>query len=187
MLELAPALARTTAALPLFHWSLLAVALVLAAIFDLRERRVPNWLAVATLAAGLGARGLSVGPWGAALGVAGAAALLALLLYPFARRWLGAGDVKLLCAVGGWLGPALAIELLVLTALAAGPLAFAFWRLSPTRVRGEVGENLKAAVFARAVPEVSAGREARLHLPLALAVAAGALAVVLLRARLLVH
>ncbi len=185
MIELAPALARTAVALSPFHWALLGVALLVAVIFDLRERRTPNWLAVATLAAGLGSRGLAAGPWGAALGVAGAAALLALALYPFARRWLGGGRVKLLCATGGWLGPALALELLVLTALAAGPLALVYWLRSPARVRREVAENLKATALAQSAPEVSERRAASLHLPLALAIAAGAGALLLLRSGLL--
>jgi prepilin peptidase CpaA len=186
MLELVPGLTRTALALSPFHWGLLAVALVLAAVLDLRTRRVPNWLSVATLALGLGARGLVGGPWAMALGIAGMAALLALLLYPFARRWIGGGDLKLLCAVGGWMGPALALELLLASALAAGPLALAFWARSPARVRAAVGENLKAAALSRSAPEVGAGRAPRHHLPLALAIAAGALAVVLFRWRLLV-
>ena len=76
----------------------------LACVSDLRTRRIPNALTFgAALRAGRftchrrrDGRGRSLGGW--LLGV--------VLFFPlFALRGLGAGDVKLLAALGAWLGP----------------------------------------------------------------------------------
>ena len=75
----------------------------LAAFFDIRERRIPNWVVLfgfsgAMLLALLqGSNQLIITVFGFVAGI------LALLL-PFALGWLGAGDVKLFAAVGSLLG-----------------------------------------------------------------------------------
>lgn len=101
-----------------------AVALVLVAcIPDLRTRRIPNALTLgAAMVAfafhasteGLPGLGSSVGGW--LLGVA-------LFLPMFALRGMGAGDVKLLAAVGAWLGPGPVIWVALITSVAGGILA----------------------------------------------------------------
>ena len=40
-----------------------------------------------------------------AMGLVGVVVGFAILFVPFAARWVGAGDVKLLAACGAWLGP----------------------------------------------------------------------------------
>src|SRR5678815_4312473 len=87
-------------ALPLF--AALAAA---AAVSDVRTRRVSNRLNLAILALGLGWRAAAFDGPTALAGLAGVAVGLAVLLVPFAWRWVGAGDVKLLAACGAWLGP----------------------------------------------------------------------------------
>ena len=96
--------------------SALIVTLV-AAIVDLRSRRIPNWLTMPALAAAL-LWHLTQGTWRqAALGL-----LLAVAIY--LPLWLaggrGAGDLKLMAALGAWLGPTAFIQLFVLTALVGG-------------------------------------------------------------------
>ena len=85
--------------------SVFAFGLVAAAVWDLSRRRVPNLLNLAILAAGLGARAAAGGLPALTDGALGAALGLAVLLPPFAARWIGAGDVKLVAAIGAWLGP----------------------------------------------------------------------------------
>jgi prepilin peptidase CpaA len=101
-----------------------AVTLVLlACIPDLRTRRIPNALtlgaavvAFAFHAATAGLPGLATSAGGWLLGVA-------LFLPMFALRGMGAGDVKLLAAVGAWLGPGQVIWVALITSVAGGVLA----------------------------------------------------------------
>jgi prepilin peptidase CpaA len=102
----------------------LAVALLVAAVTDLRARRIGNWLTAGiALAAPLfwWASGLSLWPEIALqLGVAlGTFAILAAL---FAAGWMGGGDVKLLSALALWIAPPLFLNLVVMMALLGGAL-----------------------------------------------------------------
>jgi prepilin peptidase CpaA len=106
--------------------SLAVVLLAVAASFwDLRTRRLPNWLTFGGAAMGLSWALLSGGV--AQLGwSAGGWAVAMLLFFPlFALRGLGAGDVKLMGAFGAWLGPSAALHLAFYTAMAGGVLAVA--------------------------------------------------------------
>ncbi len=119
--------------------AVMAVA-VAACVFDVRTSRLPNTLTFgAALAAfcfalihgGFAGLGWSVTGW-----LIGAA-----LFFPFfALRGLGAGDVKLLAALGAWLGAVDVLYLALYTALAGGVMAIvvlisknyarqAFWNL----------------------------------------------------------
>ena len=172
-------------ALPLFPWCVLGVGLLAAALFDLRWRRVPNWMSVGLLASGLLSRGLVAGPLPIAWGVAGAGAALLVLFVPFKRRWIGAGDVKLLIAVGGWLGPLLLAYSVLASAVLGGVLSVIWLLRAPAELRREVQENLKTSALARTIPDVGE-RPPQLSPPLAPAIAAGTAAVVALFARQLV-
>ena len=100
-----------------------AIAIGLAAVVcDLRTRRIPNVLtlggAALALAAGLTAGGTSglaqaVGGW----------LLGAILFFPFfALGGMGAGDVKLIAALGAWLGPVNAVWLAIFSSMAGGAI-----------------------------------------------------------------
>ena len=95
---------------------LLALALVcfVAVWFDLRTRRLPNWLTVGALVVALGARalipGLEVWP-----GLASAGLAFAFGLPFFLLGGLGGGDVKLMAGLAAFLEPEkLMIALLVM-------------------------------------------------------------------------
>ena len=100
----------------------LAVALV-AVICDLRTRRIPNALTFGAAAAGL-AFAFYTGGW-SGLGQAAAGWFVgALLLFPlFALGGMGAGDVKLVAALGAWLGPIDAVWLTIFASIAGGVVA----------------------------------------------------------------
>ncbi|MFM7843467.1 MAG: prepilin peptidase [Planctomycetota bacterium] len=91
-----------------------------ASIFDLRRRRIPNRLVVIAGLTGLIARGLLQGGEGllqSSLGLLAGAAWW----WPFwYRRWVGAGDLKLLAAIGTWVGPATTLPVFVLSAQMLG-------------------------------------------------------------------
>ncbi|MBO80512.1 prepilin peptidase [Citromicrobium bathyomarinum] len=102
----------------------LAIALLIAAITDIRARRIDNWL---TGAVALGAplfwwaSGLSLWP-GIALQFGVALIAFAILAVLFAMRAMGGGDVKLLTALALWIEPVLFMQLIVLMALLGGVL-----------------------------------------------------------------
>ena len=101
----------------------LVVGVLIATVVDLRTRRVPNVLTAAMAAVGLGlaAAGLS----GVSLGMAllGLVVGLAVMLPGHVIGATGAGDVKLMAAVGALVGPSLAFKAFLFTALAGGALA----------------------------------------------------------------
>lgn len=100
------------------------VVMVLALVFDVRERRIPNWLVAAGLLAGLGLRAVQgMAPLG--MGVAGAALALVLTFPLFLLRAMGGGDVKLFAVVGGFLGPLTFLYALVASALIGGVIGVA--------------------------------------------------------------
>jgi prepilin peptidase CpaA len=102
----------------------LAVALA-ACVTDLRMRRIPNVLTLGAALVGFGYH-LLAGGWEGLLGsLAGWGLGLVLFLPLFALRGLGGGDVKLLAALGAWLGPGQTVWLALFTAIAGGPLALA--------------------------------------------------------------
>lgn len=157
---------------------LFTAAMGVAAACDLRSRRIPNRVNVTILIVGLAARAALGGIAGAAWGAAGAALGLALLLVPFQARWIGAGDVKLVAAIGAWLGP-MGILWTTLFGLAAGGLvALAIAVTGGRTLRAEVATNLKAALFALQAPAAPV-RERRYLVPMAVPLGAAAVAVVL--------
>jgi prepilin peptidase CpaA len=100
----------------------LVVALIGCAT-DLRTRRIPNVLTFSAATAAVVFHGIDRGLAGVGHSVAGFAVGLVLFLPLFALRGLGGGDVKLLAALGAWIGPGAAVWLALWTALAGGPLA----------------------------------------------------------------
>jgi prepilin peptidase CpaA len=106
--------------------SIAAVSIAaVACVVDLRTRRIPNALTFGGAAAALVYRLATGGASGAADGVGGWFVGLALLLIPYALGGMGAGDVKLLAALGAWLGPADTLWLGIYTNVAAGLMALA--------------------------------------------------------------
>jgi prepilin peptidase CpaA len=89
----------------------LLIMLAVAAAIDARTRRIPNWLTFGLLIAGV-MRAAALG-WSSNIGVIGgvghsllgvmAGASIPLVL--FALKAVGGGDVKLMAAIGAWIGP----------------------------------------------------------------------------------
>ncbi len=105
---------------------LLAILVAVAAIYDIRYRRIPNWLVLAGLLAGLGWNAYAARFSG--LGHAAEGLGLGFLLYfpLYLIRARGAGDVKLLAAVGSITGPGNCLWIFALTAILGGIIAVVF-------------------------------------------------------------
>jgi prepilin peptidase CpaA len=118
-------------------FAVVAVGVLVAAAVDVRTRRIPNQLTgtLAALGLVLAAAGVTGTPLWAS--IAGLALGLALMLPGHALGATGAGDVKLMAAVGAVVGPATVFTAFLLTAIAGGALAVVVaWR------RGRVGATL---------------------------------------------
>jgi prepilin peptidase CpaA len=97
--------------------------LVLAVIYDQRERRIPNILILVGLVLGLSWNIYGAGFPGLLFSLQGLAAGLALLFIPFALGGMGAGDVKLLGMVGAFKGAVFAFHTFIAMALWGGLVA----------------------------------------------------------------
>ncbi len=91
--------------------------------FDVRTRRIPNVLTFGAALAGLSFHTLTGGMSGFLSSVAGAGVGFALFFPLFALGGMGAGDVKLMAALGAWLGPAGAAWTALYAAIAGGVMA----------------------------------------------------------------
>ena len=97
--------------------------LALACISDLRTRRIPNVLTLSAAGGALLFHLLTGGPSAAGWSLAGWAVGVLLFLPIFALRGMGGGDVKLLAAVGAWIGPTQVALAALATSIAGGVLA----------------------------------------------------------------
>jgi prepilin peptidase CpaA len=93
---------------------------------DLRTRRIPQFLTLGGATAGLAFHLVNSGWTAAALSFAGWSIGIAIFVIPFALGGLGAGDVKLLGALGAWLGPGNVIWLALYAGVAGAILAILF-------------------------------------------------------------
>ena len=152
---------------------------VLATVQDLRRRRISNALTFGAAAVALVLHGVTDGWPGVLLAVSGWGVGFALFFPLFVLGGMGAADVKLLAAVGAWLGPAGALWTGLYGAVAGGVLA-----LFVSMARGYAGTALKnvgrvlrlwTVVGIQPVAGLTLADNAAVRLPYALPLAAGAL------------
>lgn len=110
--------------------SLLTIAvltggLVTAAAIDMRTRRIPNELTAAMSGLGLALAATGISGIGLGAALVGCALGLALMMPGYMLGATGAGDVKLMAAVGALVGPGLVVTAFLFTAVAGGVLAVA--------------------------------------------------------------
>ena len=110
---------------PAIQWGVVIGASLVAAISDARSRRISNRLTFPLLAAGLA----SAAAFGGAAGVLDSALACALLALPYVVLFVfaggGAGDAKLMGAIGSWLGLINGTVVLFAVALSGTALALA--------------------------------------------------------------
>src|ERR1051326_9399639 len=106
---------------------LVGFLVVIAAVIDIRSRRIPNWLTLSGIILGFALNTLLAYPWPLeGLKNAGLGMLFAFAVYfvLYLIHAMGAGDVKLIAAVGAILAsPAGWFRLFLVTALIGGVFA----------------------------------------------------------------
>lgn len=101
----------------------LVTGLAAATVIDLRSRRIPNELTAAIVGVGLGLAATGTSGITVAASFTGFLLGLLLMMPGYMLGATGAGDVKLMGAVGAIVGPALVVSAFLFTAIAGGVLA----------------------------------------------------------------
>jgi prepilin peptidase CpaA len=170
---------------PLFQIFLIALVVV-AAIFDFRFRRIPNWLTVWGILAGF-LMNIAVGGF-AGLKTACLGLLLATSIY-FPLYWLraiGAGDVKLMAAIGSIVGAPTWLGICLVSALVGGVLAlvvvFRGGRMRQTLFNIQLITSELAHFRApnETYPEIDVRNKQAVRLPHGVSIALGTIAFLLL-------
>jgi prepilin peptidase CpaA len=143
---------------------------------DWRTRRIPNWLTVSGAFAGLMANAILQGWRGALFSLEGAGLALVLLLPLVLLRGFGAGDWKLMGAMGAVLGWREMLAVLFASAVISGVMAV-FQMVAARRVKETLWNMMTLATdFAttglRANPEISLDNPNLIKQPFGAAVAA---------------
>ncbi|MFZ3340780.1 MAG: A24 family peptidase [Terriglobales bacterium] len=151
-----------------------AVALAICAgVWDARWRRIPNWLTVSSAAAGIGTNAILFHWLGLKTALLGMALGLALLLPFVLVRSLGAGDWKMVGALGACLGPRSLLAVLFGAILVAGVMALGVivWKGRLKQSLLNIA-HLLAAVFSLRAPgaEVSLDNPQSTKIPFGVAV-----------------
>lgn len=91
--------------------------------YDVRYRRIPNFIVIATLAGGVIISGIFGGFNGVLASLAGCALAFALMFALHIFGAMGAGDVKLFAAIGSVVGLALVLQTFVVVTATGGVIA----------------------------------------------------------------
>lgn len=159
----------------------LAILVLTAAVCDIRARRIPNWLTVAGLIAGMMLQTGLHGWSGARAALFGFGLGLLVFLPPYLLRGTGGGDVKLMAAAGTMAGPVAIFSIFVLTAILGGLMALALvaWKGRLRRTLHNIGFIFLELVRGRAPytrrPELTLDDPQAPKLPYAIPIAAGTL------------
>jgi prepilin peptidase CpaA len=125
--------------MPLATCAILLVFLTLSCAADIRTRRIPNALSGLAMLAGLALNLFYFGTPGLLAATIGIVVTIAALLAPLALGGVGAGDVKMMGAVGALLGPRLG-----LISLGLGMVLGGVAMLAHLARLGRAGEKLRA-------------------------------------------
>ncbi|MCG6657317.1 prepilin peptidase [Halomonas campisalis] len=107
-------------------YAICLMLVVCAAAWDLRQRRIPNRLVLAGAAIGLLLQGALAGPSGVLAALYGLLVGLAILMPGYLMGFTGAGDAKLMAAVGTFLGPLGALQAGLASILVGGAIGIGF-------------------------------------------------------------
>jgi prepilin peptidase CpaA len=104
-------------------WALAMLVGLTAGWIDYRTRRIPNWLTVNGALMGIVMQWFAVGPHGVGMALQGMSLALLCLLPMVLLRAMGAGDWKLMGALGAILGPVMMLFVLAGAIFVSGIMA----------------------------------------------------------------
>lgn len=160
--------------------AIVAIISITAAAFDIKFRRIPNWLIVLSLLSSLTYQTFSGYGYGFVFWLTGLS-IGFLSFFPFyIIRVMGAGDVKLMAAVGSFIGSVAAFQTVLLTLLAGGMLALlvTLWKRNWKLVFGNISlmtTNMMVAAMTKQLPKTEAPVKSAGNMPYGVAIAAGTL------------
>ena len=167
---------------PLAIRVLLVLLVIAASFFDIRKHRIPNWLTLAGVVLAVGLNSFLFEMAGLWYSLKGLGLAFAVYFGLYLLRGMGAGDVKLMAAVGAAVGPYNWLGILFLTALTGGVAALVLAG-SKGRLR-KTFSNMSLLLLSlrqgrapyRDNPELDVQNDLALRLPHGVVIAAGTLA-----------
>jgi prepilin peptidase CpaA len=99
------------------------VCICYAIVSDFRNLVIPNWIVITLAAAFAAFAALYLEPATIAVHVGVAVAVFLVFCAFFVAGWIAGGDVKLIAAIGLWMGPGHVLDFMLLTALLGALLA----------------------------------------------------------------
>jgi prepilin peptidase CpaA len=162
----------------------LAVIMCFAVYLDIKYRKIPNWLTFSSISVGLAHNGFIAGWPGFLFSITGLGMGLFLLITFYFLGGMGAGDVKLMGAVGAFLGVTGVLYSFLFTAIFGG--IYAGYTLIKLR-----GQNITLKIDVTILKNLLVTRQfsyilprennERLKIPYGVVIALGTLAVILLK------
>jgi len=173
--------------LPIASQVLLCLIAIPCGFCDYRSRRVPNWLTFPGICLGIGLNVFQAGMAGLWSSLQGLAVALAIYGSLYLLRALGAGDVKLMAAIGAVAGPAHWLRIFLLTALCGGVVAVVLivmrgrFRHTMSNAGAVLANLSRAQPPYRSSPELDVRSTAGLRLPHAVMIGCATLLYICLR------
>jgi prepilin peptidase CpaA len=156
----------------------LIAILVIAAIIDFKFKKVPNIVTIPTMVAGMSMSFIESGFIGLLISTAGLFIGIALLYLPYAAGGMGAGDVKLLGAIGAIKGPRFVFITFLVMALIGGLMAVV--RAASVMKRADMrtfSTSVRTVYYTRKWADMKVPEYVRKEkIPYAIAISAGAAA-----------
>jgi len=161
------------------------ICVIVAAVIDIRTQKIPNWLTLPFILIGLGLNCYLAGNNGLISSALGLLTGFLLLYFVYLLGGMGAGDVKLLCAVGALLGPRMVFYTFIWMSLAGGALALLI--ILYKRAFSQTFRNIKILLLgwvlgtAHSEANITIKNRSLIKLPYAVAIALGTLLAVWLK------
>ncbi|MGB8844294.1 MAG: A24 family peptidase [Terracidiphilus sp.] len=146
---------------------------------DVATRRIPNWLTYSGMLVAIAGRSVLQGWHGLGSALAGGLIGGGIFLVFFLLHAMGAGDVKLITAIGCLVGPSSALQIVLATAIAGGIFAvvLSLWQGRLRAVLVNVVDLIKfhAVAGAEVHPTLNLSNPQATRLPYGVAIATGVL------------